>query len=232
MTSSQTSEFRDGPYWSLKLTWGEVLLLGCAAILIFALHLEPILHSRFAIPLTVSLAATCYLSPVTGFLFIACSQYLPFPEEASMNPSQIGFLVWLPVILFRYSRICLTGLRRLWPVLPCLAWHMLMTGEKIYLPDNNYFRALCYAVIACQLTNEARGQYLKCLFGLCLGAILIMSAYWADHAGFHVELSDWGDSREGISRMGGTRADSVMVWPALLIGIAGLIGLQFALAGC
>jgi len=104
-----------------------------------------------------------------------------------------------------------------------------MTGEKVYLPGNNYFKALCYAVIACQLANEARGQHLKCLFGLCLGAVLIMSAYWANQAGLPVELSDWGNSREGIARTGGTRADSVMVWPALLIGVSGLIGLQLAL---
>jgi hypothetical protein len=193
------------------------------------IHLEPILHSRFALPLTLLLATVCYQSPVSGFLFIACSQYLPFPEEAPLNPSQIGFLVWLPVVLFRYSRVRLTGLWRLWPALPCLSWYMLMTGEKLYSPENNYFKALCYAVIACQSTNEARGQYLKCLFGLCLGAVLIMSAYWAYQAGLPVELNDWGNSREGIARTGGTRADSVMVWPALLIGVAGLIGLQLTL---
>jgi hypothetical protein len=193
------------------------------------IHLDPILHSPFALPLTVVLAAMCYLSPVTGFLFIACSQYLPFPEEASLNPSQIGFLVWLPVVLFRYSRVRLTGLWRLWPVLPCLTWYMLMTGDKLYLPENNYFRVLCYAVIACQLANEARGQYLKCLFGLSLGAFLIMSAYWSNQAGLPVELSDWGNVREGMARIGGTRADSVMVWPALLIGVAGLVGLQLTL---
>lgn len=220
---------RASPYWDLDLTWVEILLLTSAVTLIFILHLEPILESRFALPLIVSLAAMCYLSPVTGFLFIACSQYLPFPEEALLNPSQIGFLVWLPVVLVRYSGIRLGGLWRLWPVLLCLSWYVLMTGEKLYLPGNNYLRALCYAVVACQLTNEARGQYLKCLFGLCLGAMLIMCAYWADHAGLPVELSDWGDIREGIARTGGTRADSVMVWPALLIGITGLLGLQFVL---
>jgi uncharacterized membrane protein (DUF2068 family) len=221
---------QDAPYWNIKLTLIEVLLLCSAFILILTIHLEPILNSRAALPLTVLFAALCYLSPLTGFMFIACSQYLPFPNEASLNPSQLGFLVWLPVVLLRYSCVRLTGLWRLWPVVPCLAWYMLMTGEKIYLPENNYFKALCYAVIACQLANEARGQYLKCLFGLCLGAVLIMSAYWANQAGLPVELSDWGNSREGIARTGGTRADSVMVWPALCIGVAGLIGLQLALA--
>jgi O-Antigen ligase len=227
--SQPANNFRDSAYWNLRPTWIEVFLSCFASILILMIHLEPILHSRFALPLTVLLATMCYLSPVTGFLFIACSQYLPFPEEASLNPSQIGFLVWLPVVLFRYSRVRLTGLWRLWPVLPCLTWYMLTAGEKLLLPENNYFKSLCYAVIACQLTNEARGQYLKCLFGLCLGAVLIMSAYWAYQAGLPIELNDWGNSREGIARTGGTRADSVMVWPALLIGIAGLIGLQLTL---
>jgi hypothetical protein len=229
MTFQETSDLRDDPYWNLRLTWIELILLALAFVIILLLHLQPVLQSQFAIPLTVLLAAMCYLTPVTGFLFIACSQYLPFPEEATLNPSQIGFLVWLPAVLFRYSRVQLTGLWRLWPVLPCLIWYMLMTGEKIYLPENNYFKALCYAMIACQLANEARGQYLKCLFGLCLGATLIMCAYWADRAGLQIQLSDWGTSREGIARMGGTRADAVMVWPALLIGLAGLIGLQLAL---
>jgi hypothetical protein len=229
IASQPANSFQDASYWNVRPTWIEVLLLGSALILILAIHLGPILHSNFALPLTVILAAVCYLSPMTGFLFIACSQYLPFPEEASLNPSQIGFLVWLPVVLFRYSRVRLTGLWRLWPVLPCLIWYMLTTGEKVYLPGNNYFKALCYAVIACQLANEARGQHLKCLFGLCLGAVLIMSAYWANQAGLPVELSDWGNSREGIARTGATRADSVMVWPALLIGVSGLVGLQLAL---
>jgi O-Antigen ligase len=220
---------QEASYWNFKLTLTEILLLCSAFILILTIHLEPILHSRYAFPLTVLLAVLCYLSPVSGFLFIACSQYLPYPEEASLNPSQLGFLVWLPVVLLRYSCVRLTGLWRLWPVLPCLIWYMLMTGDKIYLPENNYFKSLCYAVIACQLANEARGEYLKCLFGLCLGAVLIMSAYWCNQAGLPVELSDWGNSREGIARTGGTRADSVMVWPALSIGVSGLIGLQLAL---
>jgi O-antigen ligase len=216
-------------YWDVRLSRSEIILLLSSAILILMIHLDPILHSRFALPLTIVLAGVCYLSPVTGFLFIACSQYLPFPEEASLNPSQIGFLVWLPIVLLRYSRVRLTGLWRLWPILPCLTWHMLMTGEKLYLPENNYFRALCYAVIACQLTNEARGQYLKCLLGLSLGAFLVMTAYWSNQGGLPVELSDWGSDREGIARTGGTRADAVMVWPALLIGVSGLAGIQLAL---
>ena len=227
---SQPARNLVGPsYWDLRPTLIEWLLLVSSFVLIVTIHLEPILQSPFALPLTGVLAALCYLSPMTGFLFIACSQYLPFPEASPLNPSQLGFFVWLPVALFRYSRIRLTGFWRIWPVLPCLIWYMLMTGDKVYLPENDYFKALCYAAIACQLANEAGGRYLKCLFGLCLGAILVMSAYWANQAGLPVELSDWGNSREGIARIGGTRADSVMVWPALSIGIAGLIGLQLAL---
>jgi hypothetical protein len=214
ITSQPAQNFQDDSYWDVRLTWIEILLLSSAIVLIVTIHLEPILNSKFALPLTALLAAMCYLSPVTGFLFIACSQYLPFPEEASLNPTQLGFLVWLPIVLFRYSRVRLTGLWRLWPVLPCLTWYMFMTGEKLYLPENNYFKALCYAVIACQLTNEARGQHLKCLFGLCLGAVLIMSAYWANQAGLPVELSDWGISLR--SDQTGLRLILVHVLGALL----------------
>jgi hypothetical protein len=177
-----------------------------------------------------ALAAISYLSPMTGFFFIACAQFLPFPAGSPHNPAQAGVLVWLPVILLRYHRLNLSGVWRLWPVLPWLLWFMILSGEMVFSPQCDYMKALAYSVIACQLANEARGRFLKCLFGLCLGAILVMTAYWASQLGLPVEVSDWGGEREGFARLGSVRADAVMVWPALLIGISGLVGLQIALA--
>jgi O-antigen ligase len=217
-------------FWDCRFTKLEMALLLTVIALAGALHLSPVLHSGLGTILTYALPAICYLSPVTGFFFIACSQFVPFPEGSPHNPAQAGALVWLPIILLRYHRLNLNGVWRLWPVLPLLVWVMILSGEFILFPGSEYFKALVYAIIACQLANEARGRFLKCLFGLCLGALLVMSAYWASQCGLPVEINDWGGEREGFTRMGGVRTDSVMVWPALLLGISGLLGLQIAFA--
>ena len=176
------------------------------------------------------LAITSFLSPTSGFLFITCRQFLPFPETSLNNPAQVGVLVWLPVVLLRYHRVRLDGLWRLWPVLPFLIWFEILTGEAVFWPTSEPMKAVMYSVIACQLAGEARGQYLKCLLGLCLGALLVMAAYWCYQVGLPVQIQDWGGEREGFTRMGGVRADSVMLWPTLLIGVSGLLGLQVSLA--
>lgn len=217
-------------FWDCRLKKYEVILLGAVVFLAAALHLSPVLHSGLGLVLTYLLPAISYLSPVTGFFFIACSQFLPFPAGSPNNPAQAGVLVWLPVILLRYHRVNLSGVWRLWPVLPWLLWFMMLTGEAIYRPDSDYVKCLIYCFIACQLANESKGQHLKCLLGLCLGAFLVMTAYWANEFGLPVEISDWGGEREGFARMGSVRADAVMVWPALLLAVAGFVGLQIALA--
>lgn len=217
-------------FWDLRLTKVEIGLLALVATLAAAMHLGPVLHSGLGTPLLYVLAAVSYLSPVTGFFFVACGQFLPFPEGSVHNPAQVGVLVWLPVVLLRYHRVNLQGAWRLWPVLPWLVWYLVLTGEEIYLPNSEYFKAFIYCLIACQLANECKGRYLKCLFGLCLGALLVMTAYWATQLGLPVEVNDWGGNREGFARMGSVRADAVMVWPALLLGISGLVGIQIALA--
>jgi len=217
-------------YWDCRFTKKEMALLLAVITFAVAQHLSPVLHSGLGTILTYALPAISYLSPVTGFFFIACSQFVPFPQGSPHNPAQAGVLVWLPIILLRYRRLNLHEVWRLWPVVPCLLWFMVLTGEAIYFPNSEYFKALVYSVIACQLVNESRGRYLKCLLGLCLGALLVMTAYWASQFGLPVEINDWGAEREGIARMGSVRADSVMVWPALLLGISGLLGLQIAFA--
>ena len=217
-------------YWDCRLSWFEIGLLMCATVLAVALHLGPILNSSLAIPLTALFGVISYLSPVSGFFFVATTQFLPFPDGARFNPAQIGVLIWLPVVLLRYHRLSLSKIWLLWPVLPWLVWFWVLTQEPIYLPNGDYMKALLYSVIACQLAGEARGQYLKCLLGLCLGSLLVMAAYWCYQAGLPVQIQDWGGEREGFARMGGVRADAVMVWPALLIGVSGLLGLQVSLA--
>jgi O-antigen ligase len=219
-----------GPFWDCHLSRYEWALLAISSLLAAALHLGPVLHSGLGTLLVYALAGVSYLSPVTGFFFIACGQFVPFPEGSSHNPAQVGVLVWLPVVLLRYHRLKLDSAWRLWPVLPWLLWFVLLTGERVFLPNSEYMKALAYCLIACQLANESRGQFLKCLVGLCLGALLIMTAYWATQLGLPVEVNDWGGEREGFVRIGSVRADAVMVWPALLFGISGLLGSQIAFA--
>lgn len=222
--------WRASPFWDCSFSRSELCLLALVVAAAILLHLGPILHSAVGVPLLYLLAIVSYLSPATGFLFIACGQFLPFPETSPQNPAQIGVLVWLPVILLRYHRVRLDGISRLWPVFPFLLWYAALTGEGIFWPASDYMKALFYSVIACQLANEADGKYLKCLFGLCLGAILVMIAYWAQQFGLPIEINDWGGDREGFARLGGARADSALVWPALLLGISGLLGIQIAFA--
>lgn len=217
-------------FWDCCLTKRELALVLIVTALAVALHLSPVLHSGLGIVLTYALPAISYLSPATGFFFIACSQFVPFPVGSPHNPAQAGVLVWLPIILLRYHRLNLNGIWRLWPVAPWLLWVMVLTGTPVYLPNSEYFKALVYSVIGCQLANEARGRFLKCLLGLCLGALLVMTAYWASQFGLPVEVNDWGGGREGFARMGGVRADAAMVWPALLLGVSGLLGLQIVMA--
>jgi O-antigen ligase len=217
-------------FWDCHLTKEELALFPVVIALAAAAHLSPVLHSGLGTILTYALPAIAYLTPTTGFFFIACSQFVPFPEGSPHNPAQAGVLVWLPIVLLRYRRVKLDGVWRLWPVVPWFLLLLVLTQQPIFLPDSDYFKALVYSVIACQLANEARGRFLKCLLALCFGALLVMTAYWASQLGLPVEINDWGNAREGIARMGGVRADSVLVWPALLVGIAGLLGTQIAFA--
>ena len=231
-------------YWNCRLTGREMILLAAAICLSLALHLTPVLEGGLGLPLIIALAATCFLSPFTGFFFIGACSILPFPEamaneimrtegtmgpELGSSPAKIGIIVWFFVILIRYRRISLTGITKLWPVLPWLIWFTVITGEQTYLPGSEYMKALMYSVMACQLANEARGEYLKCLMGLCLGALVVMVAFWGVSAGLPIGISNWGSTRGGLERIGGVRADAVMVWPAILMGLAGMMGVSLVL---
>lgn len=217
-------------FWICQLTRREVATLSLSAVLAVTMHLAPVLHSFLGNVLVYVLAAISLTTPVSGFFFIACSQFLPFPEGSFHNPAQAGVLVWIPVAFLAYHRLSLKQAWLIWPIFPFLAWTILLTGEAVYLPSSEWSKAIAYSIMACQLVNESRGQLLKCLFGLCLGSLVVMTAYWALQVGLPIEIQDWGGEREGFARMGGVRADAVMVWPALLLGISGLLGIQITYA--
>ncbi len=217
-----------GLYWDCQLTRLERWILPVAVLITMVLQIKQVLHSALALPLIGLMALLCWTTPVTGFFYIACAQFLPFPEGAALNPAQLGVITWIVISLVRYRRINLQGLGRLWPVIPWLLWFWIITGERIYEMNSEYVKALTYSVIACQLVNEARGRHLKLLLGLSLGCLMVTTAFWAYQLGLGVDLSTWGGERSGFARLGGVRADAVMIWPPLLMGCFGILGLTLS----
>lgn len=69
---------------------------------------------------------------------------------------------------------------------------------------------------------------MKCLLGMCLGTLMATTAFWAYQLGFGVDLSTWGGERSGFARLGGVRADAVMIWPPLLMGCFGTLDLTLS----
>lgn len=215
-------------YWNCGFTSIEKSILPICIGISMLLQLKPILHSALALPMIAIMSILCWMTPTTGFFYIACAQFLPFPEGMAMNPAQIGVVTWIAVTFIRERKIDLAGLGMLWPVLPWLGWFWLITGEPIYQPNSEYFKAITYSIIACQQVNAARGQNLKCLLGMCLGTLMATTAFWAFQLGLPVDLSTWGGERSGFSRLGGVRADAVMIWPPLLMGCFGILGIALS----
>ncbi len=215
-------------FWNCSLTRLERWIFPVCALASMLLQLKPILYSSLALPLIVVMSSLCWLTPTTGFFYIACAQFLPFPEGTAFNPAQIGVATWIGVTFLRYRRIDLTGISLLWPVLPWLIWHWLVTGEPIYHFNSEYSKALAYSVIACQQVNVSKGSYLKCLLGMSLGTLMAAAAFWAFQLGLPVDLSTWGGEREGYARLGGVRADAVMIWPPLLMGCFSMLGIALS----
>ncbi|MCZ7592451.1 MAG: O-antigen ligase family protein [Kiritimatiellae bacterium] len=215
-------------FWDCSLSRLERWILSFCIASTMALQVQPILHSGIALPLILLMSALCWLTPVTGFFYIACAQFLPFPEGAAYNPAQIGVATWIAVTFLKYRKMDLRGFGYLWPVLPWLLWYWLVSGENIWHFNSEYFKALTYSVIACQQVNAARGNYLKCLLGMCVGTLMATTAFWAYQLGLPVDLSTWGGEREGYARLGGVRADAVMIWPPLLMGCFGTMGVALS----
>lgn len=232
-------------FWNCSPTLFEWILLVLAIVMAVALHLTPVLASGLGKILLAVLASVCFMSPITGFFFIAACSILPYPDLASneivrtegitgannlaTNPASYGVAAWFVITALRYRRFSLSGLSNLWPVIPWLAWYTLVSGTNIFNLSGDYVKSLIYAVMACQLANEACGQYLKCLLGLCLGTLVAIIAFWGVNIGLPIEISSYGVAREGVERMGSTRTDAVMLWPPILMGIAGLLGLALVL---
>jgi hypothetical protein len=215
-------------YWDCSLTRMEKWILPVCIVISMMLQIKAVLYSALALPLIGLMAVLCWLTPTTGFFYIACAQFLPFPEGTSLNPAQIGVATWLVGTFVQHRKMDLAGLGMLWPVLPWLLWFWLITGEPIYQPNSEYFKAVIYSVIACQQVNTAKGRHLKCLLGMCLGTLMATTAFWAFQMGLGVDLSTWGGERSGFARLGGVRADAVMIWPPLLMGCFGILGLTLS----
>ena len=227
-TGRASAAAAESAFWDCRLSRPEMIGGAACAAMVAALHLDPVRNSMVGTLMLPVLALVSWLTPVTGFFYIACSQFLPFPEGTVMNPAQVGFATWLVVLLLGYRRLRLKRLRRLLLVFPFLIWFMLTTGEFVFAPSSEYMKALGFAVIGCQLASEARGRYMKCLLGLCAGSLMVTTTFWASMAGLPVTVSTWGQARAGMQRMGSVRADAVMVWPAILFAMAGLLGIATA----
>lgn len=232
-------------FWETNLSASERLLLGIGAVGALLLHLDPVLNAGFAKPLLVLLGVVCFLSPVSGFFFLAASGILPTTtadvyalarvlaetgeDTTGLTDSgtKYAFYSWLVALALRYRRVRLRGIHLLWPILPWLGWMVLTNGLQSALrPD--LVKSLLFSVMACQLANEAKGQYTKCLIGLGLGFLVVTFGFWAKTVGLPVQLADWGGQRAEFDRLGSVVVDSVMLWPPLLCGLGIVLGVAVA----
>lgn len=219
-------------YLNLKLTKLDIFSLLVAFGGTLLMNLSPVQKSSSAMPIAFLMAGICYLRPISGFYFIAFAQTMPELIGGSFNPAQIGAIAWLVVALPRLLWLRFSGLGYLWVFLPSLAWGSIVTQHfpiSFSLPLGNLEKALIYTIIACQLANAARGEYLKCLLGLSLGALSVSFSFWFNAAGLPVDLSTWGDARGGFHRMGGAGTDAVMLWVGTLMGLGGVLGTNMTL---
>ena len=203
-------------YWNCRLSRWEWRLLLVAFGLSVVVHLTPVLQSGRAKPLLFGLASLCFLSPTTGFFFIGASAILPsqtpeaytlgremgtareaLPAELTDVAAKYGFIAWVVVTAVWYRRFSLRGLAALWPLAPFLLWVMFAGGVSSVM-DEEYLKAVLYSIMACQLANESRGRYLKCLLGLCFGALVVMVGFWGQRLDLPIELSNWGDRKSVV----------------------------------
>jgi O-antigen ligase len=203
----------------------EIFCLLLVLISSILLQINPILNSGIADIIIICTAAISWMTPVSGFAYIAAAQILPIPPDSLINPAQVGFYTWLVITPLRYRRFSLKGWQIMLAFLPWLIWFWAISKQTVFDPGGEYAKAIYYGIIGVQLANEAKGEYSKCLMGLCLGCITVSFGYWASQAGLPVSLSEYGGSRGEFVRLGGVRADSVMVWPPLLMGCFGFLGI-------
>lgn len=211
----------------LSLSRIELGLLAIQFGLTFLLQLTPVLRGVVGQILLPLMACLAWLSPVSGFFFIAAGQALPYPEGAVFNPAQIGFITFPIAMVLRYKSFNFRGLNLLGIFLVWAFWYALVDRGFLtfFHPNSDYMKSLYYAAMACYLVNMSGGRYAKCLLGLCLGGLSVVTAFWGHKLGFPIILSGFGGMRGEFSRLGGVRADSVMVWPPLLMSMFGILGM-------
>lgn len=224
-TSKSNSNKEDFSFLNCGLRKTEILCISVVLIFSLLLQLTPVLASNLGDILLIGMACVSWMTPVSGFAYISASQALPIPETSVLNPAQVGFFTWIFLVPFRYKRYSFKGGAALLWFFPLLIWFWTVSGQFVFDPQGEYVKALFYGLIGIQLANESRGEHLKSLMGLCLGCMTVSFAYWAYQFGLPVELSEFGGERLGFARLGGVRADSVMIWPPLLMGCFGFLGL-------
>lgn len=217
--------FKNPPFFRYNIRNFEIFCLFSVIFSSITLQINPILNSGFADILLICTAAISWMFPVSGFTYIAAAQILPIPPDSLINPAQVGFYTWLVITPLRYRRFSLTGWQVMLAYLPFLLWFWAISGQNIFDPGGEYAKVIYYGIIGIQLANEAKGEYSKCLMGLCFGCITVSFGYWASQIGLPVSLSEYGGFRGDFARLGGVRADSVMVWPPLLMGCFGFLGI-------
>lgn len=233
------------PYWNVELSVFEKLLMAAGAGGALLLHLDPVLNSGIAKPALFLLGIVCFLSPISGFFFLAASAVLPTTSaefyalarelaEEGENPfgitesgTKYAFYSWLVASLFNLRSFRLTGIHHLWPIMPWLLWMTLAIGPR-YSIHPDLIKSVLFCVMACQLMNMSNGQYMKCLLGFGLGLLVVTFGFWAKTAGLPVTLSDWGGARGEFTRLGSVVVDSVMLWPNLLTGLGTMLGILVA----
>lgn len=97
-------------FWNIALSRTERWIFPLCIVLTLMLQLKPVLYSAIALPIIVLMATVCWLTPTTGFFYIACAQFLPYPDGALLNPAQVGVVTWIAVTFAVHRRMDLRGL--------------------------------------------------------------------------------------------------------------------------
>jgi hypothetical protein len=228
-------------YWNCRLTALEVMLMTFGFGGALLMHLEPVLNSGLAKPFLVLLGVVCMLRPVSGFFFMGASAILPtasaelYARVVAMNEAgedtggiidagtQYAFISWLVAFVIVYRKFTVKDVLPLAAVVPWIAWMTIANGVG-FLGNPDLFKSMAFSMMAAQMAGASEGRYLKCLLGLGFGLLVVSVGFWANAAGLPVQLMNWGGTRGGFERTGSVVVDSVMLWPPILTGIAGLIG--------
>jgi O-antigen ligase len=219
-------------YLNIGLTASDKICLSAVIIGTILLNLTPVQQSLAVVPILILTAGIGLLRPVSGFYYIAMTQHFPAEMAYGFNPAQIGVLAWLLMTFPRLLFVKFKGWYFILLIIPLILWISFVRQEMIVslaFPPGNYERIVIYSLMACQLANASKGEYLKCLLGLSLGSFAAGFSFWLNQIGLPVELSAWGDMRGGFERIGGTGTDAVMVWVGVLMGLAGILGISSAL---